>query len=392
MAFFKQKMTWIGLVAVLVVLMVFGVAMMGSVIGAKPKDLPVALVVEDQPATLPDGSTLNVGAMVKEKLLANPALPIKWHVVSTEAEALEGLDRQDYYGAFVLPADLSAGIASLASAEPKPATVRILGNDGMNMQASTTVKQILGQASRAISAELSQQLLGKIGEQTNAIPVDTAKAMLAPFSIQEASVHPVGTNNASGNAPGMLTQIMWIGSLVVSIIMFLASQKASAGVGSRRIGVVLSQAGTGIAFVILASGFLIWMSTSWYGMSLADAGGTWAVLMLASVAFFLLQSALLGWIGFGAMPILILLMFFSMPVMNMAPEFLPQVTQYWLYAWTPFKFVVSALRNAMYFADASVSSLNLAVLWSISGAGLALLAASAWKKVKAPAQSPASTK
>lgn len=61
MVFLRQKMLWIGALAVLLVLTVFGVAMMGSIVGAKPKSLPVALVVLDQPAALPNGETLAVG-------------------------------------------------------------------------------------------------------------------------------------------------------------------------------------------------------------------------------------------------------------------------------------------------------------------------------------------
>lgn len=384
MALFKQKMLWIGVVAAFLVLAIFGVAMMGSVLGAKPKDLPVALVVEDQAVPLPDGSTLNVGAMVKEKLLSIKELPVAWKEVGTEAEARKGLDRQDYYGAFVLPADLSAGLASVTTAEPKPATVTIIANEGMSTQAATAVKQVLGQVSRMVSAELSQQLLGQIGQHADAIPVGTAKALLTPFAVQEETVHPIGANNASGNAPGMLAQISWIGSLVVSIFLFLSSQKAAAS-GGRGWVLSLSQAAAGIVLVVAVSGFLVWMASSWYGMDLADASGTWLVLILAGLAFFMLQSALLNWIGFPAMPILILLMFFSMPVVNMAQEFLPQATQDWLYAWTPFKFVAGGLRNSMYYADVSVESSNIAVLWWIAGVGLALLLASGLRKRKAKA-------
>ncbi|MFD0674443.1 YhgE/Pip domain-containing protein [Cohnella sp. GCM10027633] len=388
MAFFKQKLVWIGFVAVFVVLMVFGVAMMGSVVGAKPKELPVALVVEDQAVTLPDGSELNVGAMVKEQLLAIEGLPVAWKEVATEAEAREGLDEQQYYGALVLPADLSAGLASLTTAEPKPATVKILANEGMSVQASTAVKQVLGQVSRNVSAQLSQQLIGKLAEHSEAIPVSAAKALLTPITVQEEIVHPIGANNASGNAPGMLAQIMWIGSLVVAIFMFLSGGKAKAA-GDRGVTAALSQAVTGLALVAAVSGFLVWMASSWYGMAFADATGTWLVLLLAGAAFFALQSALLNWIGFAAMPILILLMFFSMPVMNMAPEFLPQATQDWLYAWTPFKFVAGGLRNAMYFSDVSVSATNIAVLWWIVGGGLALLLASGLRKNKVAAETVA---
>lgn len=384
MALFKQKTLWIGVVATFLVLAIFGVAMMGSVLGAKPKDLPVALVVEDQAVSLPDGSTLNVGTMVKEKLLSIKELPVAWKEVGTEADAREGLDQQEYYGAFVLPADLSAGLASLSSAEPKPAAITILANEGMSVQAATAVKQVLGQVSRMVSAELSQQLLGQISQHSEVIPVSAAKALLTPFTVQEETVHPIGPNNASGNAPGMLAQISWIGSLVVSIFLFLSSQKAAAA-GGRGWVLSLSQAASGIVLVVAVSGFLVWMASSWYGMDLADASGTWLVLALAGLAFFMLQSALLNWIGFPAMPILILLMFFSMPVVNMAQEFLPQATQDWLYAWTPFKFVAGGLRNSMYFADVSVESSNIAVLWWIAGGGLTLLLASGLRKRKAKA-------
>jgi YhgE/Pip-like protein len=108
MALFKQKTLWLGIVAVLIVLMVFGVAMMGSIVGAKPKDLPIALVVVDQPAKLPSGETLSIGEMVREKLLSNAQLPVNWNIVGSEEKVREGLNEQEYYGALVLPADLSA--------------------------------------------------------------------------------------------------------------------------------------------------------------------------------------------------------------------------------------------------------------------------------------------
>ncbi|PWW00767.1 YhgE/Pip-like protein [Paenibacillus cellulosilyticus] len=384
MALLKQKLVWIGIVIIVIVLMVFGLAMMGSVIGAKPQNLPVALVVQDQAVNLPNGTELNVGQMVKEKLTANEALPIVWTVVGSEAEARKGLDQQDYYGALVLPSELSAGIASISTAEPKPAVVKILANEGMNTQASSAVKQILGQAARTISSELSNQLLTQISTQSEVVPVGTAKALLTPFTIQEETVHAIGANNASGSAPGMLTQIMWIGSLATSLILFFSSQKAAAG-GARRMSSAIVQAIIGIVFITVVSGYLVWMATSWYGMELADVTGTWWMLLVAGVAFFMLQSALVNWLGVPAMPILILLMFFSLPVVNMAPEFLPQTTHDWLYSWTPFRFAASGLRNSMYFNDIDSASTNLTVMWSIAAVGLVLVVASGFKKSKASA-------
>ena len=115
-------------------------------------------------------------------------------------------------------------------------------------------------------------------------------------------------------------------------------------------------------------------------MELADEGGVWLMLWLAGSAFFLLQSTLLNWMGIPAMGILVLLMFFSMPLLNMAPEFLPQATQDWLYSWTPLRFAASALRDVMYFDGYAPSSSHSAVLWSIAGGFLVLLLASMLKR------------
>lgn len=425
MVMLKQKMLWIGVAAVLVVLAVFGLAMMGSVVGAKPQNIPVALVVEDTPADLPGGERLAVGVMLQEKLLANAQLPVEWVSVASEAEARAGLDGQAYYGVLVLPADLSAGVLSLASQTPQPAAVRILVNEGMNTQAATAVRQILQQATKAASLELSRQALAMLGAQTQQVPVAAAQAALAPFAVQEETVHPFGANNASGNAPGLLTQVMWIGALVAALFLFVAAQRtATAGAGlagrpgaagshaaageasavgaaadsgsaaghkadsgsanGRKWGAAIVQAAAGLVIAGIVAGFLIWMAGGWYGMELAAAGDLWLFLWLVGAAFFLLQSSLLNWLGFPAMGILVLLMFFSMPIVNMAPEFMPQATQDWLYSWTPLRFAASGIRNVMYFDGAQPLTNNGAILWSIAGLCLVLLLASALRPSRTP--------
>ncbi|RKP51706.1 DUF3533 domain-containing protein [Cohnella endophytica] len=390
MSIFKQKILWIGTAGVLVVLIVFGAAMMGSMLGTKPRDVPVALVVMDQPANLPNGATLAVGEMMKQKLTSNTQLPIHWTVVGSEEEARAGLDSREYYGALILPADLSAGVASLTGPSPKPATVQIIANEGFNSPAATVVKQGLGQAMKMVNAELSKTMLEQLGQQTQQIPVSVAQALLSPINVHDETVHAVGTNNATGNAPGLLAQIMWMGSLVAGVILFLA-RGAAMKAGARKWATLAWQPVGGIALVGAASGFLVWMASSWYGMELAQAGETWLFLWLVGATFFLIQSTLLNWIGFPAMAILVLLMFFSMPLLNMAPEFLTQTTRDWIYSWTPLRFGAVGLREVMYFGGWDAAGDNATILWSISGAFLVLLVAAGLKKDKAHQATTAAT-
>jgi Predicted membrane protein len=384
MAIFKQKILWIGVLIITLVLSVFGLAMMGSVLGTKPHDVPVALVVLDTPVDLPNGDKLAVGEMIKQQVTSNTQLPISWKIVGSEEEAREGLNSRDYYGALVLPKDLSAGVASLMGPAPAPATVQIISNEGMNSQAATVVKQGLGQVMKMVSMELSKSVLEQMSQRSEQIPAAAASALLSPIQVTDETVHPVGVNNASGNAPGLMTQIMWMGSLVTAMMLFLASNNAKKAAG-RKWGIHLLQPVLGIVLVGAASGFLVWMANSWYGMELTSAVDTWLFLWLGGSMFYLLQSMLLNWIGFPAMAILVLLMFFSMPILNMPVEFLSSTTHDLLYSWTPLRFVAGGLREIMYFGGMDAVSTNAAVLWSIAGGCLVLLLAAGVKKGKAAA-------
>ena len=66
----------------------------------------------------------------------------------------------------------------------------------MSTQASTAVKQMLGQAMKMAGGQLSNQALTMISTQTDMLPVTTAQALLTPFEVQEEVVHPVGINHA----------------------------------------------------------------------------------------------------------------------------------------------------------------------------------------------------
>jgi len=395
MSFLKMKLVWIGAAAAVVVLLIFGLAMIGSVIGAKPQALPVALVVLDQPVTLPaeaGGEQLSLGQAVQQQVTGLAQLPIRWEVVGTEQEALAKMDRQEVYGTLVLPADFTAGVLSLQSAEPKPATVKLYVNEGMSAQGVAAVRSILQQVSKQIAAGLSAQALEQIGQHAQQLPIDAARALLAPVQTQEIVVHAVGENNGGGSAPNMLTQIAWMGSLVLSVFFFLAVKgvrdgKSGDGGGSRRWLIAASQTVVGLVLTCGVSGLLVWMAAGWYGMEIADPAAVWLFLWLASSAFFLLQSSLLNWIGMPAIGLLVLLLFFSLPVVNLAPEFMPQATQDWLYSWTPFRYVASGLRSLMYFGGGSsdVMTLSYSVLWWITGVGGVVLLASGWRKGHVPA-------
>ena len=121
-----------------------------------------------------------------------------------------------------------------------------------------------------------------------------------------------------------------------------------------------------------------------------ERGETWLFLWLAGSAFFLLQSSLLNWIGFRAMPLLVLLMFFSVPLLNMAPEFLSQTTRDWIYSWTPLRFAAGGLREVMYFGGLDAAHSNALILWGVAVGFLVLLLSSGFRFGRATDAAPTS--
>ncbi len=384
MVFLKQKTLWLGWIGILAVVLVFGLAMMGSVLGAKPKAIPVGIVIADEGAALPNGETLNVGKLLQGKLAELEGVPIEWTVFATETEAMAGIDDRSIYGALFLPADLSAGVLSAASPTPSPGDVRIVVNEGMNAQGSGLAKQALGQLIATFRIELSKQALAMAAAQsgTGSIAAETAVAMLTPFTVSETIAHGVGANQGNGAAPGMLVQIVWISAMVTAIVFFLTARRARSGGAGLWTSVAL-QAAFGILAVASASGLLVWSAVAWYGMELRSTTEAWFALTLAGTAFFLMISAGLNWLGMPAIGLAAVLMFFSMPVVNLAPEFLPEATKTWLYGWTPLRLAADHLRATLYFERGASSA-----LWWIAGAGL-LAVVGAGAKPQRNAASPA---
>ena len=360
--------------------MVFGLAMMGLVAGAKPKELPLALTVLDQPASLPAGGSLAVGDMVKIRITGLKELPVKWHLAETQEDALGMMDRQEVYGALVVPADFSAKVLSLASMEPQPAAVKLYINEGMSLQGVTAARTLLQQIALTMKTELAATVLTMAEQRVSELPAPVVRSLLQPFEIEEVTVHPVGTNNAGGTAPNLLTQIMWIGSMLMSVFLFLAAQEARRE--GRAWGVVGAQTLTGVIIAAGASGLLVWMAVSWYGMEMADSLRIWLFLWLVASSFFLLQSALLNWIGFPVVVVFVLILFFSMPILNIAPEFLPQAARDFLYSWTPLRYAADGLRSLMYYSGQYGMRLPCTVLSCLAGAGLAAMLASGLRRGK----------
>lgn len=356
--FYSQTMIWIGLAVTVLAVGILAFAFLGSTVNPTPKNMPVALVMEDAGATLPDGTVLNFGKTIGEKLtgsaaaggsgaIASPGPLMKWTVLPGAEEAAAALDRQDYYAALILPADLTRQLLTLQTSSPKPPQAELLLNQAKNPTGASMVSLALDKTLDAVNGQLRDQLLGELKKRGDTLNTAQASALASPLPVKLTAVNPVPANSANGNAPVTMTQLVWMGALAGCVLQFLTARKA---VGGRRsYGLLLGQISSGLLYGAVAVGSILLFAAGFLGLHIPEFWPVAGFLLLAYGSFFLLQSLVVEILGLKGMPILVLLFFFGLPVLSLPYEFLPRVTQEWFYSWVPFRFSVEGLRDLFYF-------------------------------------------
>ncbi len=120
---------------------------------AKLVDIPVALVIDDEGATI-NGTDRNVGDEVADELVAGANF--QWHVVD-DATATAGIDSGEFDFAVEVPADFSASIASITSNDPRTARIVLRTNDANNYLASTIGTQAVEKIRTTVAQKIVRE-------------------------------------------------------------------------------------------------------------------------------------------------------------------------------------------------------------------------------------------
>ncbi|MDQ3387086.1 MAG: DUF3533 domain-containing protein, partial [Actinomycetota bacterium] len=132
---------WIPIVGAVVVLSLLFYAYLTAIASQTEnlKDLPVALVNEDQGGEL-GGEQVELGDQVVERV-TGPDSPadgvVEWTQPDSRKDALEGLGRNEFYGAIAIPKDYSERISTAASPPELPIAI-VNEDEGAEMQGEPT--------------------------------------------------------------------------------------------------------------------------------------------------------------------------------------------------------------------------------------------------------------
>nr|WP_249310504.1 DUF3533 domain-containing protein [Bacillus sp. FJAT-49736] len=338
----------------LAIIFIFSLTLFPSV-QPQPKNLPIAIVNEDQGVQIPNQPKMNMGQTIIEMIQKNAKTTtdknptVKWVKVKSAVEVQKGLDNQKYYAALVIPKDFSGKQASLRTPSPDSPVLQIFINQGMNTAASTVAGQILNGLVDNLNNTVRTQLLDGFEKQGATLTAKQAESLVTPIKKEVTNVNEIGTNSANGNAPVSLFQPLWMAVLASSAIIFIAVRKMPNTTRKENLLTKIGQISMG-AIVALVIGFgLTWIAKGMVGLNIPDFMDTALFLTITSFSFFLMISAVLSLLGIRGIPVFALLLFFGAPLLAMAPEMMSSFYRDWVYPWLPMRFMVEGLRELFFF-------------------------------------------
>ncbi|PFS66770.1 phage infection protein [Bacillus cereus] len=380
---FKNKLLLVSPVIALLVVFIFSLTLFPTV-QPQPKNLPIAIVNEDQGVEIPNQPKMNMGKTIvdnmKKTSKSEEEPAVKWVEVKDKESVQKGLNNQEYYAALVIPKDFSTKQASLRTPQPSSPEVEIFINQGMNTAASTMAGQMLNGVVDNMNNTVRTQLLEGLKAKGATVTADQVSNMVTPITKKVTNVNEIGKNSANGNSPMSLFQPLWIASLASAALIFIAISKMPVSTRKESFVLKLKQIITGAVAALVIGFGLTWIADGMVGLNISNFTDTALFLSITSFSFFLMISAVLSLVGLKGIGVFALLLFFGAPLLSLAPEMLSPFYQDWVYAWLPMRFMIEGLREIFFFGKGLSWSTPLTVLVWIGGVSMVIILATAFKR------------
>lgn len=345
----QNKFLFLSFIAVFIILFVFSAPQI-PISHPKNASLPVALVVEDSQA----------GATQFAHQIQTKATQFEWVKVNSQKELKSLFESQAIYGAVIIPKDFSKQMASLQTASPIPTQIKFVVNEGKNVTIANNLTQGFQAMGLQLNQVISQQLFAQMKQKNIQLTAQQAQLFAQPIQSTLSKVNEVGSLKT---APLSFFQPVWMASLIGAVLLFFSSKNRSFKSTKQAIGFRFIQIGISCLLGLVIGFSVLWFSTWMLDYSIQHFSVAALFLSLASSAFILLILACMSWIGFAALPIFVLLMFFGLPLLQLAPEMLPSFYADWIMPWLPFQFLFDGLREILFFNGSFWNESTVTLTW-----------------------------
>ncbi|HHW5371656.1 TPA: YhgE/Pip domain-containing protein [Staphylococcus aureus] len=382
MNIFKNKLLWIAPIATMIILVIFSLAFYPAY-NPKPKDLPIGILNEDKGTTIQD-KNVNIGKKLEDKLLDSDSNKIKWVKVDSEKDLEKDLKDQKIFGVAIIDKDFSKDAMSktqkvvmdskkeemqqkVASGEIPPQVVQQMkqkmGNqqvevkqakfktivsEGSSLQGSQIASAVLTGMGDNINAQITKQSLETLTSQNVKVNAADINGLTNPVKVDNEKLNKVKDHQAGGNAPFLMFMPIWIGSIVTSILLFFAFRTSNNIVVQHRIIASIGQMIFAVVAAFAGSFVYIYFMQGVQGFDFDYPNRIAIFVALAILGFVGLILGVMVWLGMKSIPIFFILMFFSMQLVTLPKQMLPESYQKYVYDWNPFTHYATSVRELLY--------------------------------------------
>ncbi|WP_103146803.1 YhgE/Pip domain-containing protein [Staphylococcus aureus] len=382
MNIFKNKLLWIAPIATMIILVIFSLAFYPAY-NPKPKDLPIGILNEDKGTTIQD-KNVNIGKKLEDKLLDSDSNKIKWVKVDSEKDLEKDLKDQKIFGVAIIDKDFSKDAMSktqkvvmdskkeemqqkVASGEIPPQVVQQMkqkmGNqqvevkqakfktivsEGSSLQGSQIASAVLTGMGDNINAQITKQSLETLTSQNVKVNAADINGLTNPVKEDNEKLNKVKDHQAGGNAPFLMFMPIWIDSIVTSILLFFAFRTSNNIVVQHRIIASIGQMIFAVVAAFAGSFVYIYFMQGIQGFDFDHPNRIAIFVALAILGFVGLILGVMVWLGMKSIPIFFILMFFSMQLVTLPKQMLPESYQKYVYDWNPFTHYATSVRELLY--------------------------------------------
>lgn len=366
----------------MIILVIFSLAFYPAY-NPKPKDLPIGILNEDKGTTIQD-KNVNIGKKLEDKLLDSDSNKIKWVKVDSEKDLEKDLKDQKIFGVAIIDKDFSKDAMSktqkvvmdskkeemqqkVASGEIPPQVVQQMkqkmGNqqvevkqakfktivsEGSSLQGSQIASAVLTGMGDNINAQITKQSLETLTSQNVKVNAADINGLTNPVKVDNEKLNKVKDRQAGGNAPFLMFMPIWIGSIVTSILLFFAFRTSNNIVVQHRIIASIGQMIFAVVAAFAGSFVYIYFMQGVQGFDFDHPNRIAIFVALAILGFVGLILGVMVWLGMKSIPIFFILMFFSMQLVTLPKQMLPESYQKYVYDWNPFTHYATSVRELLY--------------------------------------------
>lgn len=388
MNIFKKKLFWMTPILVIVILLLLAIAFIPAY-NPEPKSVPIAVVNQDKGTTMQD-KDVNIGKTFADKIKDNKDLSdkVEWIDVDNKKDLKQGFKDNKYYGALILDENLSkdsiskvqktvqdAKIKEMQSqmkekiesgqippeqakkmqeqnkVEPvkvKQGQVEIIVNEGSSMQGAQLANTMLTTIGDQLNTQISKQAIQTLDKMDVDVSASDIQGITNPIKVDKTNMNAVKSHQANGNLPLLMFTPVWLASLVGSVVLFFSFRTSNNITIKDRIIASLGQLGGAIVTALIGGFGYIYFMTQVLDVTINEPTKIGLYISIAILAFISLILGFMTWLGVKAIPLFMVLLFFSLQLIMLPTQMLPQFYQEYMIGWNPFRHYAETLRGLLY--------------------------------------------